>query len=163
MRIYGWGSEQLRKKETGALMGGEIISREDAGGPARNRRWPKAALKFCAALLASCALAAGFMFILAVFAFRLRLSAEVIRAGILALYILPCMAGGRVLRGLKFTPSLLWGAGLGAAFYILLLAVSWFFAGMQYDGAVEPGIPLLCIAGGAAGGLRKKKGLQFTV
>lgn len=124
---------------------------------------PGAALKFAASLLFACLTAAGLLMLLAWVSYQMRFSAEVVRAGIMGLYIVPCLVGGRVIKGFKLTPAPLWGAGLGAAYYGVLLAVSWWASGMN---AARPDpaqigltVPVLCGVSGLLGSLfgRKKQ------
>ncbi|MCM1107102.1 MAG: TIGR04086 family membrane protein [Blautia sp.] len=122
--------------------------------PPRKLRLPKRLMAFLGILLSECAAAAGLLLLFACIAFRLRLSTEVIRAGLTALYLLPCLLGGCLVRWGKLSPALLWGIGVGAAFYGVLLVMSVL---LQAGAAIGGGIPVLCLAGGAAPVLLKGK------
>ena len=54
--------------------------------------------RFLAVAVLTIVLAAGYFLLWAYLSYELRLSAEVIRAGLVLLYIIPCWIGGRVLR-----------------------------------------------------------------
>lgn len=129
--------------------------------PKRARRY-RTPLKFCAVLLVTCALAAGLLWLLAWVCFRMRFSSEVIRAGIMGLYVIPCLIGGRVIKKLGFLPAIVWGMGLGVAFYGVLFALSWLTQGMRFSNSVSLTVPILCVASGLLGtllGRRKRKTL----
>lgn len=117
---------------------------------------PGAGMKFCGVLLAVCFVTAGLFFLLAWVSYQVRFSTEVIRMGITGLYIVPCLIGGRIIRRMGFTPAMVWGAGLGAAFYLVLLVISWLEAGMQLE-TVRTMELILCVASGLLGTLSRKK------
>ena len=113
-------------------------------------------MKFCGVLLAVCFVTTGLFFLLAWVSYRVRFSTEIIRMGITGMYIVPCMIGGRIIRRMGFTPAMVWGAGLGAAFYALLLVISWLEAEMQLGTARTTEL-ILCVASGLLGTLSRKK------
>ena len=113
-------------------------------------------MKFCGVLLAVCFVTAGLFFLLAWVSYQVRFSTEVIRMGITGLYIVPCLIGGRIIRRMGFTPAMVWGAGLGVAFYAVLLVISWLEAGMQLE-TVRTMELILCVASGLLGTLSRKK------
>ena len=117
---------------------------------------PGAGMKFCGVLLAVCFVTTGLFFLLAWVSYRVRFSTEIIRMGITGMYIVPCMIGGRIIRRMGFTPAMVWGAGLGAAFYALLLVISWLEAEMQLGTARTTEL-ILCVASGLLGTLSRKK------
>ena len=82
--------------------------------------------------------------------------------GLTGLYIIPCLIGGRMIRRLGFTPALVWGAGLGAAFYAVLLVISWLEAEMQLGTARTTEL-ILCMASGVLGTLSRKKQAENAV
>lgn len=140
-------------------MGSETMEqREEPGGqPGKRRRPAKTAAGFLLALFLTCAAAAGLLLLLAWVSYEMRFSAEVVRAGIMGLYVLPCLFGGRILKGLRMRPAPLWGAGLGVSFYGVLFALSWIQAGLQAELSVGLLTPVLCAAGGLLGSLMGKK------
>lgn len=113
-------------------------------------------MKFCGVLLAVCFVTTGLFFLLAWVSYQVRFSTEVIRMGITGLYIVPCLIGGRIIRRMGFTPAMVWGAGLGTAFYALLLVISWLEAEMQLGTARTTEL-ILCVASGLLGTLSRKK------
>lgn len=117
---------------------------------------PGAGMKFCGVLLAVCFVTTGLFFLLAWVSYRVRFSTEIIRMGITGMYIVPCMIGGRIIRRMGFSPAMVWGAGLGAAFYALLLVISWLEAEMQLGTARTTEL-ILCVASGLLGTLSRKK------
>lgn len=147
-------------------MSEEIIeSKEKQGGPSeageqrdgqRERKpyKPGPIMHLLAALVAACAACAGLLFLLTFASYRIRLSADVVRAGILGLYVLPCLIGGRMVSAFRLSPAPVWGILLGAAYYGVLLVVSWVLAGSgQHAGEVDLLVPALCTAGGLVGSL----------
>lgn len=118
---------------------------------------PGPVLKLAVSLCAACAVAAGLLFLLAWVSFRMRFSADVVRAGIFGLYVVPCLAGGRITKGWGLSPAPLWGAVLGAAYYGVLLAVSLFFAPDLQEAKVALTVPVLCIVSALLGSLMGKK------
>jgi putative membrane protein (TIGR04086 family) len=106
--------------------------------------------------------AAGLLLLWAWVSYHMRFSAEFIRLGLLFLYILPCLTGGKMLAKTRCKSSFLWGAGLGAAFCGALLAVSRISAVVTQNEPKEPDwtavLPLvLCVLSGMAGAIRPKK------
>jgi putative membrane protein (TIGR04086 family) len=105
--------------------------------------------------------AAGFLF-WAWVSYRMRFSAEVIRAGLLSLYILPCLFGGKMLSGTRCGKPLLWGAALGLIFSLFLfmgsVAASFFMEGVLPEPDQTWVLPLLlCVLSGMFGALWRKK------
>ena len=134
----------------------ERMEPETGEKPEQKTYKPGAGMKFCGVLLAVCFVTAGLFFLLAWVSYRVRFSTEIIRMGITGMYIVPCMIGGRIIRRMGFTPAMVWGAGLGAAFYALLLVISWLEAEMQL-GTVRTTELILCVASGLLGTLPRKK------
>lgn len=131
---------------------------EADGQQKKKFRMPKWIAAFWGILLIECALAFVLLPGLAYAAFCLHLSTEVIRAGITLLYVLPCFAGGFLVRRLQLEPSLLWSAAVGAAYYGVLLALSAALAGQAMAGWE---VPILCVAGAFIGFfLRKKRRIE---
>lgn len=134
----------------------ERMEPETGEKPEQKTYKPGAGMKFCGVLLAVCFVTAGLFFLLAWVSYRVRFSTEVIRMGITGMYIVPCMIGGRIIRRMGFTPAMVWGAGLGASFYSVLLVISWLEAGMQLE-TVRTMELILCVASGLLGTLSRKK------
>lgn len=134
----------------------ERMESETGEKPEQKPYKPGAGMKFCGVLLAVCFVTAGLFFLLAWVSYRVRFSTEIIRMGITGMYIVPCMIGGRIIRRMGFAPAMVWGAGLGAAFYALLLVISWLEAEMQLGTARTTEL-ILCVASGLLGTLSRKK------
>ena len=86
-------------------------------------RKPNHTGRFFAVAVLTIALAAGYFLFWAYVSYELRFSVEVIRAGIVLLYILPCWIGGRVLRRCMPGRALGCGAGIGVLLYALLIGL----------------------------------------
>ncbi len=128
------------------------------GGQKKKFRMPKWIVAFLGILLIECALTFVLLPALAYAAFCLRLSTEMVRAGITLLYALPCLVGGLLVRRFQLEPSLLWSAAVGAAYYGVLLAVSAAAAGQAMAGWE---VPILCVASAFIGFfLRKKRRIE---
>jgi putative membrane protein (TIGR04086 family) len=117
---------------------------------------------FAGLLLLVLLTAAAFFLLWAWVSYHMRFSAEVIRAGLLSLYILPCLLGGKILTHTRCAKPLLWGAGLGIAFALLLslgaAAFSYFMEGVLPEPDLTGAFPpLLCILSGVIGAIRRKK------
>ena len=93
---------------------------EQAENEQRKERKPNYTGRFLATAVFTIALAAGYFLLWAYVSYELRLSAEVIRAGLILLYILPCWIGGRVLRRCMPQGAVICGVGLGVLLYALL-------------------------------------------
>lgn len=114
--------------------------------------------KFAGSLLISCLTAAAFFFFWGWFCFTRRLSPEVIRAGILLLYALPCLTGGRILKKSGTKPVMVFAFFLGLFFWGILYGVSCIctkevlpLAGNVISSAV------LCLASAELGTIGKKR------
>ena len=81
------------------------------------------AIRFFGCWLLTVALAAGMFLLWIYLSFEMRLSAQVIRAGLMAVYILPCFLGARMIRRSCLPGKIFWGAFLGIAYYALLDSV----------------------------------------
>ena len=79
--------------------------------------------RFVAVAVFTIALAAGYFLLWAYISYELRLSTEVIRAGLVLLYMIPCWIGGRVLRRCMHGRALGYGAVLGVLLYALLIGL----------------------------------------
>lgn len=116
-------------------------------------------IRFFLILLGSVLLAAALLCLWAYAAFQMRYATAFIRAGMVAIYMLPCFLGGRLLRLLrrKHTPAL--GALLGLCFYGVLLLASVLVKGNLFSPEeLEWETPLLCVLTGAAGAIHLKNG-----
>lgn len=134
------------------------LEKEAEEQPKKKVQMPRWIAAFLGILLIECVLAAALLLSMTYVAFRMRLSTEMIRAGITILYALPCFVGGFFVRRLKLEPPLLWGAGVGAAYYGVLLAVSVAVAGQMMSGWE---VPVLCVASAFVGlFIRKKRRME---
>ena len=98
---------------------------EQAENEQNVERKPNHIGRFIAVAVLTIALAAGYFLLWAYVSYELRFSAEVIRAGLVLLYILPCWIGGRVLRRcMPVRAAILGGATLGVILYVLLYVIA---------------------------------------
>jgi hypothetical protein len=105
---------------------------------------------------------AGLLLLWAWISYRVMFSAEVIRFGLLFLYIIPCFAGGKIIAGSHCARPLLGGALLGIAVYALCAAgsisVSIWLNGKLPQPELSTALPLLiCVPSGLLGAFRPKK------
>lgn len=113
--------------------------------------------RFLAAAVFVIALAAGYFLLWAYVSYELRLSAEVIRAGLVLLYILPCWIGGRVLRRCVPGRAPIYGAGIGVLLYALLLGLHAAEGTVIEITQTQMINCALCVLSGFAGALRLKR------
>lgn len=113
--------------------------------------------RFAGSLFISCLLAAAFFFFWGWFCFTRRLSTEVIRAGILIWYVLPCLIGGRFLKKSGAKPVPLYAFFLGLCFWGILYGIScvWFGGLLPLEGNVLS-VGILCLASAELGILGRK-------
>ena len=104
---------------------------------------------FAGIFLAVCLLTGLFLVLWAWISYHMRFSAEVIRAGLMAGYILPCFIGGKLFGRLHCEKAALLGAGLGGLFFLLVLLLA-------AETSVHWPILLLCVGSGALGGIRRR-------
>jgi putative membrane protein (TIGR04086 family) len=117
---------------------------------------------FVGTVLLTLLAAAGLFLLWAWVSYHMRFSTELIRVGMLFLYVLPCFLGGKMLGGTRLEKPMLWGAGLGICFYGVLFAASLSAAFAVESVLSEPDmtavLPLfLSIFSGMAGSIRHKK------
>jgi putative membrane protein (TIGR04086 family) len=117
---------------------------------------------FAGTVLLTLAAAAGLFLLWAWVSYHLRFSAEVIRIGMLSLYIIPCLIGGNILGRTRLAKTMLWGAGLGICFYGVVFAASLLAASAAESALSEPDmtavLPLfLSVFSGMAGAIPHKK------
>ena len=89
--------------------------------------------------------------------YNLRLSADVIRAGLVLLYILPCWIGGRVLRRCMQRYAVIYGAVLGAVFYTILLVLTVTDSGAVQMTQTHVMNACICVLSGIVGTIRLKR------
>lgn len=104
---------------------------------------------------------AGLFFLFTWMAYEMRLSLEVIRVLIVLLYICPCICGGELLKKMAFQPSVLWGGGLGAVFYLVICVLA-LLQGNNLQDLADFSIPTICILSGVLGGFPKRKSTPIT-
>ena len=114
--------------------------------------------KFARAFLVTCMMAASFFFFWAWISYEKKLSAEVIRAGLTVIYFLPCMIGGKIVKGIYGTSSWFIALILGALFFGLLYVCT-LFQRQVMPGFSKDMIPVLflCMAGALAGAISSRK------
>ncbi len=115
------------------------------------------AIRFFGCWLLTVALAAGMFLLWIYLSFEMRLSAQVIRAGLMAVYILPCFLGARMIRRSCLPGKIFWGAFLGIAYYALLILLSFLWRKTLDIEQLQLTIPLMCVLSGIAGALRFRK------
>lgn len=115
------------------------------------------AIRFFGCWLLTVALAAGMFLLWIYLSFEMRLSAQVIRAGLMAVYILPCFLGARMIRRSCLPGKIFWGAFLGLAYYALLILLSFLWRKTLDIEQLQLTIPLMCVLSGIAGALRFRK------
>lgn len=99
--------------------------------------------------------AAGFLFLWVWVSYRMRYSAEVIRVGLIFVYILPCMLGGRLLFICRHSYLPFWGALMGGLFYGLLCLCTLLVKGGDFSfETIEWTTPVLCVLSGMVGAIR---------
>lgn len=105
-------------------------------------------------LLFAYAITGVFLLFLAFLLFSLNLGEGAASAGITAVYVLSCLLGGFSAGKMMRREKYFWGLLVGAAYFVLLLAVS-FAAKGRWDMSLRHGLTtlFLCIGGGALGGM----------
>lgn len=131
--------------------------KQKESGEQNKEKKPNGLGRFLAVAVLVVMLAAGWFLLWAYVAYTLRLSADVIRAGLVLLYILPCWIGGRVLRRCMHGNAAGWGMLLGVLFYALLLAAAATEnKGMQIT-QTHVIDAVICILSGIVGTIRLKR------
>lgn len=115
---------------------------------------PNCVGRFLAVAVLVVMLAAGWFLLWAYVSYNLRLSADVIRAGLVLLYILPCWIGGRVLRRCMQERALGCGAVLGVLLYALLIGLHMADGETITFTRTHAVNCMLCVLSGVAGTLR---------
>lgn len=110
--------------------------------------------RFLAALLVTAVFAAGWFLLWAYVSYELRLSTEVIRAGLVLFYILPCLGGGRLLRRCVPKWAGWYGAALGMLYYAILLAIAAVEGEEIVFAQTDAICGALCVASGIIGTIR---------
>ena len=107
--------------------------------------------------LVVCLLAAAFFLLWGWISYRMRLSPEVIRAGITVWYVLPCFIGGRIARNAGKPASLI-AAAYGGGFFCILYGCSCVQkqAWVPIEGEAMT-VLILCVAAAVLGTLPPKK------
>lgn len=113
---------------------------------------PNYFIRFLAVWVLTTVMAGVFFLLWAYISYELRFSTGFIRAGLIAIYIIPCLLGGKVLGRCVSRPKILWGAGLGATLYGLLLVLGMIDRGGALQLTQTNVIHmLLCVLSGMAG------------
>ena len=110
--------------------------------------------RFLAVEVLTIVLAAGYFLLWAYISYELHLSAEVIRAGLVLLYMIPCWIGGRVLRRCMQERALGCGAVLGVLLYALLIGLHMADGETITFTRTHAVNCMLCVLSGVAGTLR---------
>ena len=111
----------------------------------------KAVLK---SLFLSYALTGVCLLLLAFLVFQFDLGVGPVSAGIVAVYVISCLAGGFLAGRLVRKDKYLWGILVGLAYFLLLITVSFAVQG-KWDMSVEHLLTTfcMCLGGGALGGM----------
>ncbi len=133
-------------------MENKIPENEITENDAEKRQKSGSGGKFVLAFLFTCLAAAGLFLLWAWISYNKRYSAEFIRAGLVLVYIIPCLLGGRMLGAMAKRNVFLPGALLGACYFAAVLLFSYVIKGADVQAAAAPLI--LCTISGAAGTLR---------
>lgn len=100
------------------------------------------------------ALTGVFLLLLAFLVFRMDLGTAPVAAGIVAVYVISCLAGGYMAGKLMRKDKYLWGILVGLAYFVLLAAVSFAVQG-KWDMSFQHALTTfcMCLGGGALGGM----------
>lgn len=100
------------------------------------------------------ALTGMFLLLLALLVFRLDLGTAPVAAGIVAVYVISCLAGGYMAGKLMRKDKYFWGIMVGLAYFLLLGAVSFAVQG-RWDMSLQHAVTVfcMCLGGGALGGM----------
>ena len=111
----------------------------------------KAVLK---SLLFAYGLTGLFLFLLAFLLFQFDLGEAPVMAGILAVYVLSCLAGGFMAGKMVKKEKFLWGRLVGLGYFLLLVIVSFIVQG-KWDMTLKHAVTtfLMCVGGGTLGGM----------
>ena len=114
---------------------------------------------FFLSLLAAVLAAVGLLFLWAKVSYEMGYYTSVIRAGLVLLYIFPCMLGGRLLCFGRHSNLPLFGAMLGGFFYGLLWLCSLLVKGEDFSCTSWAWTtPLVCVLSGMVGAIRLRGG-----
>ena len=105
-------------------------------------------------LLASFAVTAVLLMLLALLLLKFNLSESTVTVGVMVIYLLSCFLGGFLLGKGVGKNKFLWGLILGAAYFAILMLLSGVAGPGNFGGAARVfSTFLLCCAGGMAGGM----------
>ena len=94
------------------------------------------------------------LLVLSFLLYRFELSEQVVTAGIVATYVISTFAGGFVAGKIKGKQKILWGALVGAIYFLLLILISYgMYRQVGQQGTSLITAAVLCIGGGALGGI----------
>ena len=124
----------------------------------KNKKTESNVAKFAGSLIGTCLLAAAFFLLWCWISYSMRLSVEVIRAGIIAWYALSCLLGGKILCACRCRVAPLGAVGLGSMFFGILYVCSCIqeqaWITLESENLT---IWILCAAAALLGGVRWKK------
>ena len=105
-------------------------------------------------LLFAYALTGVLLLLLAFALFSFDLGETVVDVGITAVYVLACFMGGFMAGRILHRDKYLWGVGTGAAYYLLLLLVSFAVRG-HWNMSITHAVTcfFMCAGGGTLGGM----------
>ena len=91
---------------------------------------------------------------LALLLLKLQLSENTVSIGILVIYIIACLIGGLIAGKRMKTRKFLWGALMGTAYFLILLAGSFLLNhGVSTDTAHAGATLAMCLGAGMVGGM----------
>ncbi|HJB15843.1 MAG TPA: TIGR04086 family membrane protein [Candidatus Blautia excrementipullorum] len=105
-------------------------------------------------LLLAYALTGAFLLLLALLVFQLDLGTAPVAAGIVAVYVISCLAGGYMAGKIMRKEKYFWGILVGLSYFLLLAAVSFLVQG-RWDMSLQHAFTTfcMCLGGGALGGM----------
>lgn len=118
---------------------------------------------FVCALLASYAVSAVVMVVLALILYKWGLSEKIMAVGTIVTYILSGLAGGILMKKSGRSHSFLWGLLLGAVYYLVLLLLALVLPGREGMADMSVALNLaICMLAGMTGAMLSQKPRQTT-
>jgi len=130
------------------------MNRDNMKSSRRNAENESKVLWVLKALLLSYIVTALLLFILAGLLYKMNLGEKTVSAGIVAIYITSTLAGGIALGKMAKARRFLWGLGIGAGYFILLLIITFgVYRTIDTTGMNLITTFILCTGGGMIGGM----------
>ena len=94
------------------------------------------------------------LLLLAMLLFKLELSEEMVKVGIVVIYVVSGLVGGLIMGKRMREQKFLWGLAAGSIYFALLLVMSLLFKGdIEFELSRVLTTAILCMASGMAGGM----------